>query len=993
MMRTGFLFFFSFLSCFAIGQQYWQQEVNYTIEVKLNDADHTLSASEKFEYINNSPDVLNFMYVHLWPNAYKNEKTALGKQQYKDGKTLLKFGDESIKGWIDSLDFSIDGTKVKWEYDAENPDIFKLYFYKPLQPEAKLVVSTPFKVKIPSGKISRLGHVGQSYQITQWYPKPAVYDKNGWNQIPYLNQGEFYSEFGSFDVSITLPKNYVVAATGDLQTESEISFLKDRSEKTMEKYENNAFSSDNQNEFPASASEYKTIQFKQSRVHDFAWFADKRFEVLSGEVELPHSKRKVKSWAMFTPKNAEVWKNSIEYINDGTFFYSKWNGDYPYNHVTAIDGTISAGGGMEYPNVTVIGNTSSKEELEIVIVHEVGHNWFYGILGSNERVHGWMDEGMNTLNEVRYIQTKYPDNKRMSDMVMGGKFHFNDLDYHDMNDISYRLVAILGEDQPIETHSADFTGINYGLIMYQKTGVVFFYLRAYLGDSLFDSCMLSYYDQWKFKHPQPEDMRSKLEEVSGKNLDWLFEDLIQTTNHIDYKVKSVKKTEKGYDVKIKNVGQVNGPISLDLFLEGEKLKTVWIEPCDKKQIVHLSAENLDEVRIDSEKNIPEIDRTNNNWKKDQLFNKIEPLKFEFLIGDNEPTKSNVFWSPVVGANYHDKFMLGAMAHNFAVPFNKLQYLIAPMYSFNRQSVSGIGEISYSMLPKSGIKLTRIGVSMKSFKDDETFVRNDSYFASVAPYVYMKLGNRKSASPISQTVLLQSIYNNRKRGSENYLEEAGAFVKYSFIYKKPDHVMTASIRNDYLSDIEGNNEFGRLSVEATYKFRYLKNKMTRWVELRAFAGNNYIFNTNNLVDYERYSMSLSGAHSSQDVFIEEYYFGRNVTHGLWGQQRNEDMGGFKSTSWFGTTSNWLTSANVYVQLPIKPDFLGAFADFGAYSNGALVYGAFNTGLAIRLSNFFGVYFPLYRSENMGDLFDDYKENIRFTLRLNIVNKGIQLNGMN
>ena len=131
------------------------------------------------------------------------------------------------------------------------------------------------------------------------------------------------------------------------------------------------------NEFPESSEKMKTIRYTQSRVHDFAWFADKRYKVLKGEVELPNSNRNVTTWAMFTPRNSNLWKDAIEYINDGTYYYSKWNGDYPYNQVTAVDGTISAGGGMEYPNVTVIGNTGNAMALEVVIVHEVGHNWFY----------------------------------------------------------------------------------------------------------------------------------------------------------------------------------------------------------------------------------------------------------------------------------------------------------------------------------------------------------------------------------------------------------------------------------------------------------------------------------------------------------------------------------------------------------------------------------------------------------------------------------------
>lgn len=328
---------------------------------------------------------------------------------------------------------------------------------------------------------------------------------------------------------------------------------------------------------------------------------------------------------MFVPHNALTWQHAIEYINDGTYFYSLWNGDYPYNQVTAVDGTISAGGGMEYPNVTVIGNASSKEELEVVIVHEVGHNWFYGILGSNERVHGWMDEGMNTLNEVRYIQTKYPDNQRMSDMVLGGRFHFNDLDHHDMGDISYRMTAVLGEDQPLETHSAKFSSLNYGIIMYQKTGLVFYYLKDYLGEELFGKCMHAYFEEWKFKHPQPEDMKATIERASGKDLSWLFGDLIQTCNHVDYKLKKVKTSEEGTLVTVKNVGQVNGPIEVNVFKNGEIVETQWAEPSEKKSTLSLSTKDADEVRIDATKDIPEMYRGNNNWHSRGMLKKLNQL--------------------------------------------------------------------------------------------------------------------------------------------------------------------------------------------------------------------------------------------------------------------------------------------------------------------------------------------------------------------------------
>jgi hypothetical protein len=997
-MKQITLFAFTFLLCFnGIGQVYWQQEVNYKIDVTLDDVKHEITAFEEFEYINNSPSSLDFIYIHLWPNAYRNEKTALGKQQWKGGETILKYGADSLKGGIDNLDFKVNGQTVKWEYDVKNVDICKLFLATPLAAGARLTVSTPFKVKIPSGEISRLGHVGQSYQITQWYPKPAVYDKNGWNQIPYLNQGEFYSEFGSFDVRITLPKNYVVGATGDLQTATEIDFLNALAAQTQEKFKNGAFSdskNSGKSKQPASDLEMKTLRYTQSKVHDFAWFADKSFEVLKGEVVLPDSKRKVTTWAMFTPRNAKQWEQSIEYINDATYYYSLWNGDYPYSHVTAVDGTISAGGGMEYPNVTVIGNTSSKEELEVVIVHEVGHNWFYGILGTNERVHGWMDEGMNTLNEVRYMQTKYPDNTRMSDMVAGGKFHMNDLDHHDMGDISYRLIAMMGEDQPVETSSDDFTSTNYGIIMYQKTGLIFFYLRAYLGEVEFGKCMHAYYDLWKFKHPQPEDMRAIVEKTSGKNLSWLFDDLIKTTNHLDYKITNVRKADAGYDVTVKNSGQVNGPIEVNALVKGKLVETVWVDPSDSKQIAHLKSDSVDQVVIDINNNIPEMDRTNNTWKRSSILGKIEPLKLEFLIGDHEKGKSNVFWTPIVAGNYYDKTMLGVVVHNYGIPFNKVQYLFAPMYSFGRESISGMGEMSYSILPKKNVKLLRIGVSLKSFKNDDNTVysKSSSYFANASPYIFMNLGSRKAASSFSQNILLQTLFNTVQLGEEN-TQENGAFLKYTGKYTKPDHKVELILRTDYLKAQDSAEELGRISAEATYGFRYLKNNMDRWVEVRAYFGSNYLYKEVGYVS-GRYNLSMNGTSGAQDLFYEEYYFGRSNQGGIWGNQRNADMGGFKSANNFGLTSYWMATGNFYMQLPIKPNVFGVFVDGGLVSlDGVKIVTSMTTGLGVRFGKVFGVYFPLFQSLNMGDLFADYSKNIRFSLKMNIVNKGLKIPGIN
>ena len=978
---------------YSFTQEYWQQEVNYRMDVRLDDEHHMLHATQEFEYINHSPDTLLELYIHIWPNAYSSGQSDLSKQLASNGNNTLLYTSEEDRGYIDSLTFKVNGEFVEHVVYDQKIDIVKLKLPSSLLPGASINVSTPFRVKLPSGRISRLGHIGQSYQITQWYPKPAVYDKNGWNPMPYLNQGEFYSEFGSFDVSITLPANYVVGSTGDLQNASEIKFMNELAEKTaagIESLVNNA-KSEGDSPFPKSDSKFKTIRFKQEQVHDFAWFADKRYSVLKGEIELPKTRKLVDTWALFVPQNASQWQHAIEYLNDATYYYSLWNGNYPYSHVTAVDGTISAGGGMEYPNVTVIGNSSTKEELEIVIVHEVGHNWFYGILGSNERVHGWMDEGINTLNEVRYIQTKYPGNTRLSDMVLNGRFHLNDLNYHDLGDLTYRFAHTTGYDQPIETDSKEFSSANYGIIMYQKTGLVFYYLKDYLGDTEFDRVMNVYFEKWKFKHPQPEDLRALFESETGKDLSWFFEDLIQSTNHVDYKIKSVKpKLKTGSLVRVKNVGQVNGPIELNVFSDDALLESLWIEPGEKQAVLKSNLSEITHVVIDDSRDIPEISRKNNTWRKKALFHKIEPLKLEFATGDHEADRSNIFWTPTIAGNAYDGFMFGTAFHNLGIPLQRFQYLVAPHFGLKSKSLVGIAEALYVVLPKNKIKQLKIGSSLKSFTNPGVF---PTRFIGFSPYLKMIFGDRSKKNTFFSYAEIKGILQGDYT-PEMALDQThrGLKAKYLFTKEFKNTSFTISPTLTYYEQFMNIDGFGfldfdrmfRAELNASYNIKYRLGGMKRYLKFSGYFGKNLMTKLTTF-DSDHQSLSMSGVQGGRDLFLEQYYFARGGV-----QQQMDGMGNFYSTSAVGTNRNWIASLTSYLALPVKPNVFGLFYNQGFYPGFEKVEYMYNAGAAFIIGDIFGLYFPLVRSSNMGKLYtDNYLKEIRLTLQFNIVANGFNL----
>ncbi len=986
MLRPTLLLLFLCKSLLSLAQSdYWQQEVNYTIDVKLDDQKHELHGFETIEYINHSPDELSFIYMHLWPNAYKNDETAMAKQLYENGELDFYYSKNEDRGFIDSLNFKLnDVINAKWELDSIHIDIAKIYFDKPLKSGERITISTPFHVKIPLGIYSRLGHMGESYQITQWYPKPAVYDKNGWNQMPYLTQGEFYSEFGSFDVSITLPKNYVLGATGDMfEGEDELAWLEEKVAltKALTSYKDDM-------DFPTSSAETKTLRFKQKNVHDFAWFADKRYHVLKGEVELPQSKEKVTTWAMFTNAEADIWTKSIDYLNNSVYYYSLWNGDYPYKHCTAVDGALSAGAGMEYPNITVIGTSGNAFLLETVIMHEVGHNWFYGILGSNERMHPWMDEGLNSFNENRYIETNHPEMGIAGGVDANGLVKLFDISKHlhkEQYYAGYQIGARKDFDQPIELPSAEYTYSNYGTIVYGKSAISFDYLMAYLGEETMDNAMQRYFDTWKFKHPQPEDLKEILESESGKDLDWFFDDIINSTKKLDYKLVSAKpfKSIEGqyYEIKVKNTGDIDGPFSISGVQNDSVIISQWFEGTSSDTLVRIPYQGFDNLRIDHQLDIPETRRKNNSIKTRGLFRKMEPLRLQPIGSIENPDKTQLFFSPIVGWNNYDKAMVGLTFYNAFIPQKKFEYAIAPMYSVGGNKPVGSGFFNYNILPKSSLfRQISFGISGQHYHTQMTSL-NETGFVKVTPHLDFYFKKKNARSTKSHALTLREITVAEANRTPGLSELPTIFIKhygrlkYSFKNDKTLNPFRAKVVTDFTDD------FARVMAEANFQFDFKKPR--KEVKVRLFAGS-FLFN--NTVS-PRYNFRMDGIKGFTDYTYDHVFLGRNEFSGILSQQMVMGHGGFKIPTPVGQSNKWLVAANIKADIPIGIP-LGLFLDvgFGYQTTANLQY---NFGVHVPLvEDVVEIYFPIFWSNDIQKAIDangtKYVNMIRFTLQLEKVN---------
>ena len=827
--------------------QYWQQYVNYSIDVALTDSTHTLDGNISIRYINHSPDTLTYIWIHTWPNAYKNDRTAFSEQRLGNGQTDFYFSDLSRRGYMNHLEFRVNGQLAQMEDHPQYIDIIRVILPNPLPPGDSATLTTPFHVQLPY-EFSRSGYYKGSYQVTQWYPKPAVYDSHGWHPIPYLDQGEFYSEFGDFDVRITVPGSFIVAATGELQdAPGGLQDAPGRRESGTAR--------------PAEPT--KTNHYRQNNIHDFAWFADRRFIADHDTLRLG-SGRIIDVYSFYTTAAIPAWKHSIQYIKDAVRFRSALIGEYPFNVVTAVQAWQGDEGGMEYPTITAIHiPKGTDKELDLTIEHEVGHNWFYAVLGTDERRYPWLDEGINSYYDNRYTDLKYPAPDHPT--WLAKKIPV------DGEPVLMNSQAAIHLDQPISTPAEDFTVENYELIAYTKTAVWMKLLQDSMGTALFDSCMREYFRTWQFKHPYPEDFKAVITSTSHRNLDMLFSLLDKT-----------------------------GPLP----------------PVPPHRPIR-----------------PTL-----------LFNYRNSGQFDFL---------NIL--PAAGFNNYDHFMIGALIHNYNLPPERWQLLLAPLYATGSHQLNGIAHFNYAWYPGSpathpAFRLIEAGINASRFS---TISGTDSNshpifggFYKVVPY--LRLFFPKSSPRSTRDSWLEwKTYLIGEKSFNNYVLKSTDSLyypttgKYEFRYlnQLTFTLLDSRVLYPYRINLQVQQaaSFYRVNLNVNYLFNY---ESGGGFDVRLFGAKfGYLGGQDASEDLTPFEPKLTAVRGSEDYTYDNYFVGRNDFSGLASQQIMMRDGDLKlRTDLFqdlqGRSDNWVAAVNLKSSLPpqVIPAWLPLrlFLDSGTYA---------------------------------------------------------------
>jgi hypothetical protein len=600
------------------GPEYWQQRADYDIEVRLDPTTHRVTGTETITYTNNAPQVLQQLWVQLDQNLFKPDSRG-ARITPPDARFSGAF--EGGGYTIARVTITRDGETLTPEYVIDDTRM-RIALDEPLAARGgTLELNVEFSFTVPEYGADRMGRLdveqGMVYELAQWYPRMYVFDDvHGWNPLPYLGQGEYYTEFGDFEVDITVPRAFIVAATGTLLNPNEV-LTNTQQERMVRARTSDApvmiIDSTEVGE-PGTRPEGSgplTWRYQADDVRDFAWATSQAFiwdaaradgngdDVLAMSL-YPHE-------GIGSAQNPG-WEESTRYIQHSIAHYSdKWEA-YPYPVAINVAGVV---GGMEYPQIVFCSVNARGRGLFGVTDHEFGHEWFPMLVGSDERRHAWMDEGLTTFLNF-YSGLDFYDGTLQAGMQRYAQ-------------LVARTMQSPVADQPIFTYADRIRPQGLGFLAYRKPAAGLVLLREYiLGPERFDPAFQAYIDRWAYKHPKPADFFRTVEDVAGENLDWFWRGWFYSTATLDQTVANVQSgsASEPTRITISHQNDLMLPVEMQItFADGStEQRRIPVEAFFTSDTFNVTVEQgrtVQEVQIDPRSILPDVDRGNNTWQRDE----------------------------------------------------------------------------------------------------------------------------------------------------------------------------------------------------------------------------------------------------------------------------------------------------------------------------------------------------------------------------------------
>ena len=595
------------------GPRYWQQRADYTIHATLDTTTHTIAGSETIRYANNSPDTLRYLWLQLDQNLYKANSRGAALNPTDARFAGRGFEGGYTIGYVRAVRRAGQAAGRIPLARTENGTMLRVDLDRPLAPGGRAELELGYSFEVPEHGSDRMGReqfpAGWLYEVAQWYPRVAVYDDvRGWNTEQYLGQGEFYLEYGDFDVAITVPRSFVVAATGTLLNPTEVLTAGERARLARAARSDSTVAIISKTEVgqaftrPAGPRPTLTWHFAAKNVRDVAWAASAGFiwDASGYDGALIQS---------FYPSEANAdWARSTEYARHSIKHYSEKWFRYPYPSAINVAGPV---GGMEYPMIVFCGHRAGDRALFGVTTHELGHEWFPMIVGSNERLYAWMDEGFNTFINIYSTLAFYHDSTPRD---RG-------------NATQWARFVATGLDEPSMLPADRVTPVLLGQAEYNKPATGLYLLRQHILEDTtrFDAAFREYIRRWAYKHPTPADFFRSMEDGLGEDLSWFWRGWLYRTDVVDLAVDSSATRADSTGtlqarIYLSSLGGLPMPVELRLTYAGGATENarlpveIWFQGSRYAYVRTVPAEVV-KVEVDPDQHFPDVRRENNVWTK------------------------------------------------------------------------------------------------------------------------------------------------------------------------------------------------------------------------------------------------------------------------------------------------------------------------------------------------------------------------------------------
>lgn len=904
-------------------------QIKLNADAVVNTEEHSISIRQTVSYTNTSRDTLRDFYFNDWANAFKSKVSPLGKRFSQDYIKRFHYSSLSERGYTE-LDFIKNkfGENLYWQRPEGHPDVLKLTLNQPLAPGGTVNFQLKYTVKIPEDKFTGYGRNNDNYKLRYWLIAPATY-RNSWQIYSHENLNDQFQPKTDVSIVLKLPAEYKV-----------VSALQSRDLQKNRNYKRIELTGKNQTNFKLQLLKYDYFQSFQT---DF------------GSVVSNITDDGVKD---------DLKALTVDRIMK---FLKRRLGDYPHKKLMVTQ--------EDYDDNPVYGLNQLPSfirpfpegfQYDIKMLKTIAHNYLANTMLINPRKEKWIQGAIQTDLMMDYVNDYYTDTKLIGTLskVIGIRWsHLADLDFNDRYRYLFMNMNRLNIDQALAEPQDSLLKFNKQIANPYKGGVGFKYLEDFLGDDAVKTSIKEFYQDYKLKDVSPKDFEGILKANAKKDVDWFFDQYVNTNVRLDFKIKHLEKTSDSLRVTIKNKEDNSMPVSLYGLNDKKIVSKYWVENTAGLTTVTIPRKNIKRLGLNYEGVIPEVNQRNNYKSVTTLLNK--PLQFRLLQDVEDPRYDQFFLIPEFDYNLYDGFSVGPKIFNSNLLFENFSYSISPKYGFtSRDLVGSAAFFNTHQFRNKSLNAIRYGFTGTRY----SYAKNLFYYR-YSPYIRFGFRDKNLRSNKSHFINLRNVNVHREQNQDTIGSEDPNYnvfnLRYSYNNQNFVNYFTASL------DYQIAKKFSKVSVTAKYRKLFLDN---RKIEFRLFAGAFLYNHTDPGSNYFSFALDRP-----TDYLFDYDYYGRSESSGMFSQQFIEAEGGFKSKLEPAFANRWLTTINANASIW---NWIYAYGDVGMIKN----YGEspkirYDSGIRVSLvQDYFELFFPVYSNLGWEIAQPDYDQKIRFIVSL-------------